>query len=76
MMSEQFGRVLVIIGGVLAVCGLVIMLLSRLVDLNNLPGTVKVESGNFRLVFPIAASIALSIVLTIILNVIVRLLRH
>jgi hypothetical protein len=75
-MSEQFGRILVIIGGVLVVSGLVIMLLSRFVDLNHLPGTLKVESGNFRLVFPIAASIVLSIILTIILNVIVRLFRR
>lgn len=75
-MSEQFGRMLVIIGGVLAVCGLLIMLLSRFVDLNNLPGTIKIEGGNFTLVFPLAASILLSIILTIILNVVVRLFRH
>ena len=75
-MSEQFGRMLLIIGGVLAVCGLIIMLLSRFFDLNNLPGTLKLESGNFRLVFPIAASIVLSIILTVILNVIIRLFRR
>ena len=75
-MSEQFGRMLVIIGGVLAVCGLIIMLLNRFVNLNNLPGTLKIESGNFKLVFPIATSIMLSIILTIILNVIVRLFRR
>jgi len=76
MMSEQFGRMLVIIGGVLALSGLVIMLFSRLVNLNDLPGTIKIESGNFRLVFPIVASIALSIILTVILNVIIRLFRR
>jgi len=75
-MSEQFGRLLVILGVVLALSGLVIILLGRLVNLNDLPGTIKIESGNFRLVFPIAASIVLSIILTIILNVIVRLFRR
>jgi len=75
-MSEQLGRLLVIIGGVLVAAGLVIMLLSRFIDLNNLPGTIRVGSGNFRLVIPIAASITLSIILTIILNVIVRLFRR
>ena len=75
-MSEQFGKMLVIIGGVLALSGLVIMLLSRFVDLNHLPGTIRVGSGNFRLVFPLAASIVLSIILTIILNIIVRLFRR
>ena len=75
-MSEQFGRMLVIIGGVLVVCGLAIMLLSRYVDLNHLPGTIRVGSGNFRMVFPLGASITLSIILTIILNVIMRLFRR
>lgn len=75
-MSEQFGRMLAIIGGALAVCGLIILLLSRLVNLNDLPGTIKIESGNFRLVVPVAASILLSITLTIILNVIIRLFRR
>jgi hypothetical protein len=75
-LSEQFGRILIIIGGVLAVSGLVIILLGRLVNLNDLPGTIKIENGNFRLVIPIAASIVLSLILTIILNVIARLLRR
>ena len=75
-MTEQFGRLLVILGVALAVCGLIIMLLSRFVNLSDLPGTIKIENGNFRLVFPIAASIVLSIILTIILNVIIRLFRR
>jgi hypothetical protein len=75
-MSEQIGRVLVIFGGVLVVVGLIILLLSRFIDLNNLPGTLRIESGNFRLVFPIAASIVLSIILTVVLNVIIRLFNR
>jgi hypothetical protein len=75
-MSEQFGRLLVILGVVLALSGLVIILVGRLINLNELPGTIKIESGNFRLVFPLGASILISIILTIILNVIVRLFRR
>jgi hypothetical protein len=75
-MSEQFGRLLVILGVVLAACGLLIMLFSRFVDLNHLPGTLKIESGNFRLIFPIAASIVLSIILTAILNIVIRFINR
>ncbi len=75
-MSEQFGKFLLIIGGVIALCGALILLFGRLVNLNDLPGTIRIERGNFRLVFPIAASIVLSLILTIILNVVARLFRH
>lgn len=75
-MSEQFGRLLVIIGGVLVVIGFVFILISRFINLNELPGTIKIESGSFRLFIPILASIVLSIILTVILNIVVRLINR
>jgi hypothetical protein len=75
-MPEQFGKILVIVGGVLVVSGLLFMLISRLVNLNDLPGTIKIEGGSFKLVIPILASILLSIILTVVLNIVIRLINR
>lgn len=60
-------------GGVLLVSGVLVLLLSRLGDINDLPGTINIQVGNGRVSIPILTSIVLSIVLTIILNIVVRL---
>ena len=75
-MSEQFGKLLVIIGSVLAVSGLIFMLVSRFFNLDELPGTIKIESGSFRLFIPILASIFLSVILTVIMNIVIRLINR
>ncbi len=75
-MTDQLGKLLIILGGVLAASGALILLLGRFIDLTRLPGTLKVESGNFRLEVPVLASILLSIFLTVILNILARLFRN
>jgi len=75
-MAEQFGRILVIIGIALVASGLVFLLVTRLVNLADLPGTLKIETENFQLVIPLFASIVLSVILTIILNIVIRMINR
>ena len=75
-MSEQFGRMLVILGGVLLVSGVLVLLLSRMGNINDLPGTITFNVGNGRMSIPVLPSIILSIILTIILNIVVRLFNR
>jgi hypothetical protein len=70
---ESLGRWLFIGGVVLAVLGGLIWLLARAFPgLNQLPGTIRIQSGGVTCLFPILASIILSIVLTIVLNLVAR----
>jgi len=75
-MSAQFGKILVIIGSVLLVSGILVIFLGRFINLDSLPGTIRIESGRFRIIIPILASILLSIILTIILNIVIRLINR
>jgi uncharacterized protein HemY len=58
------GRLLVLIGLVIAGLGLLIMMG---VPLGRLPGDFAVRRGNFSFYFPLATSIILSIILTLLL---------
>ena len=70
----MLGRWIVVAGIVLAVVRGIVWLLGK-AGLNNLPGTIRFQSGGLTCVIPILASIVLSVVLTIVLNVIVRFLN-
>ncbi|MBN1956489.1 MAG: DUF2905 domain-containing protein [Anaerolineae bacterium] len=73
---EWIGRVMVIGGLATAVVGGMLWLLSRIPGLQQLPGTVRIESRGVTCLVPILASILLSVLLTVVLNVIVRLLNR
>jgi hypothetical protein len=73
---ESIGRWLVLAGVILALVGGVIWLLSRLVNLNELPGTIRIQGAGFTCIFPILASIVLSVVLTVVLNLLARFLNR
>lgn len=75
---ENLGRLLLILGAILAVLGLLLMLGSSVPFLRNLgrlPGDIRFTVGNFTCFFPIVTSIVLSITLTVALNIILRLMR-
>ncbi|MHB1385112.1 MAG: DUF2905 domain-containing protein [Bellilinea sp.] len=69
---QIIGRWLVVAGVILAVLGSVIWLLARYTNLQNLPGTIKIETSGITCLIPLLASIVFSILVTIILNVIIR----
>jgi hypothetical protein len=77
MSLEPIARFIMIAGVVLFLVGGLIYLLSRLgVNLFQLPGDIRFESGNLTCVVPLVSSILLSILLTVILNLIIRYLNR
>ena len=62
------GRILLILGVVLAVVGGALMLFGRF----HLPGDFTFRSGNVTVFVPIATSILLSVLLTLALNLFLR----
>ncbi|GAB6077891.1 DUF2905 domain-containing protein [Hydrogenobaculum acidophilum] len=70
---NEFAKLLIIFGLVLAGIGLLIMLFGKLnIPIGRLPGDIVYKNGNFVFYFPIVSSIILSILLTILLNIIFR----
>ena len=66
---DSLGKMLVVLGLVMALVGAGIMVVSRLPFLGNLPGPLSFEVGGVRVYIPIVASIVISILLTVVLNV-------
>ncbi len=64
---EAFGRLLLIIGGLIAFVGLLFFVFGRL-GLGRLPGDIFIQRENFTFYFPLATMIIISIVLTLLLN--------
>ena len=58
------GRLLIVVGLVIAVVGL---LITWGVPIGRLPGDITVRRGNFSFYFPLATSILASIVLTLLM---------
>ena len=77
MSLEPIARILMITGIALFGVGGLIFLLSRLgINLFQLPGDIRWESGNMTCVVPLVSSILLSILLTLILNLVIRYLNR
>jgi Protein of unknown function (DUF2905) len=72
----DLGRVLVLVGVVLAVGGLLLILLGRTsLPLGRLQGDIVYRGKNTTFYFPLATSILLSVVLSILLYVVSRFRR-
>jgi len=67
---EALGRILIVGGIVVAILGVVIVLAPNLPFLGRLPGDIRYENENVRILIPFGTMILVSIVATIILNVI------
>lgn len=68
----EIGRLLVIMGVLLAVVGLVFMIGGRIPFLGRLPGDISFSRGNTQVYVPLATSIVISLVLTLLLNIFFR----
>jgi hypothetical protein len=73
---ETIGKLLLIVGGTLALLGGLLWLISKVPFLGHLPGDIRIEKPGFTCLIPLASSIILSIVLTIVLNIILRLINR
>jgi len=70
---EQLGKMLLVIGGVLAVLGLLMMLAPRLpFRLGRLPLDFHYQRDNFSFYFPLGTSILLSLLLTLVFSLVNR----
>jgi len=72
---QEIGRLLMLAGVVLLVCGAALMLAGRLPWLGRLPGDIVVERENVRIHAPIVTMMVISLVLTVVINLIARLWR-
>jgi len=75
---ESTGKLLLAVGGVLALVGGVLWALSKvgfLSRLGHLPGDIIIERPGFSCAFPLVTSLLLSILLTVVLNVVVQIVR-
>ena len=73
----EFGRLLIIIGLVIAFAGLLILLAVRYFPwLGNLPGDIRYENENVKIYFPLATMILISILASVLLNIIIRIFRR
>lgn len=70
-MTPDLGRIMLIVGVVIAVIGLLAMLGIRL-PFGNLPGDIRIEGERGTIMIPLATMIVISIVLTVVLNVVLR----
>jgi len=69
---QDLGRMLIVLGIVIAAVGVVVVLAGRVPGLGRLPGDIHVERGNWTFYCPLGTSIVLSLLLTLVLWLIGR----
>lgn len=67
-----FGKILLVVGIVIALAGLAFMLGGKIPWLGRLPGDLTLKGKNYTFYFPLATSIVVSIILSIIFYLINR----
>ena len=70
-MSPDIGRILVVVGLLLAGLGLLVALGIR-IPLGQLPGDIRIEGERGGIYIPITTMVLVSVVLTVILSVVLR----
>lgn len=73
---DALGRMLLVLGAVLAAVGLILLAVARVPMVGRLPGDFSFRWGNVSCYFPLATGILLSILLTLVLNIVFWLLRR
>lgn len=66
----EMGKVLVLVGLIIAALGLVFWIGPKIPWLGRLPGDISIERPNFRFYFPLTTCIILSVAATILLWII------
>ena len=62
---NDLGRMLVVMGLVVALVGVVLMVVGRVPGLGRLPGDIYIQRGNWSFYFPLMTSIIVSVLLTV-----------
>jgi len=69
----DFGKVLIVLGGLLVVAGIALLLLGRTnIPLGRLPGDIVYRGKHTTVYFPLATSLLLSVLLSLILYLVGR----
>jgi len=68
---ENIGKILLTIGGIIALVGVAFLLLGRF-GLGRLPGDILIRRENLTIYFPITTMILISIILTLIFSLLRR----
>ena len=66
------GKILIVIGLVIALAGVIVLVSGKLPVMDKLPGGIVIRVKNATFFFPVVTMIILSIVLTLILNLFLR----
>ncbi len=67
---QELGKILIILGIVIAVVGLLLTGFGKLSFLGRLPGDILIQRKNFTFYFPITTSILISLILSLLLYLI------
>jgi hypothetical protein len=69
---SELGRMLIVLGVIIAVVGVLLVVFGRVPGVGRLPGDLQVQRGNWTFYFPLGTSIVLSVILTLVLWLIGR----
>jgi Protein of unknown function (DUF2905) len=69
---EPFGRVLIVVGLVIAAVGLVMAFGSRIPILGHLPGDITIKGDNVTIFIPLGTMLVVSIVVSLVLSLLAR----
>ncbi len=72
---ENLGKILIVMGIVIALVGVAVTFGSRLTGIGRLPGDILLTRDGVVFYIPILSCLILSIVLTIVANLVARLIR-
>ncbi|MBI2907764.1 MAG: DUF2905 domain-containing protein [Chloroflexi bacterium] len=73
---EPAGKVLLILGIVIAFLGLALIFADRIPFVGRLPGDISIKRDNISIHFPLVTFLILSIMLTVIMNVVAWFMRR
>ncbi len=69
---EALGKLLIVGGIFVILLGIILIFVSKIPFLGNLPGDIVIDKGNMKIYIPLATCIILSIILTLLLNLLLR----
>jgi hypothetical protein len=69
---EPFGRVLIVVGLVIAAVGAVMVFGSRIPILGHLPGDITIKGDNVTIYLPLGTMLLISVVASIVLSLLAR----
>lgn len=66
--GNDIGKMLILLGLGAIVLGLVVMVLSRFINLGSMPGDIFIQGEHGSFYFPVVSCIVISVVLSILMN--------